>query len=264
MNDPPSAAESSGSPGADADGPERGRILVVEDESDIAAVVAYQLAREGHQVETAADGASAKETLKRDLPDLVVLDRMLPDISGDELLRDLRSDRHARHLPVLVLTVLRQEEERIEGLELGADDYLTKPFSARELVLRVRALLRRARQGPRSGRHGVLRATGIELDAEAHRLTVDGEPVELTPTEFRLLHTLLERRGRTQSREQLLERVWEMDPTLADRIRTRTVDMHIRRLRKKLGAYGRFVITVRGFGYRLSDEDEVDSPTDGT
>jgi two-component system phosphate regulon response regulator PhoB len=152
---------------------------------------------------------------------------------------------------VLILTAKREQEDRIRGLELGADDYLTKPFSPRELVLRVQSILRRADQtGAESGGR-LLRAGPLAVDVSAHEATLDGQELSLTPTEFRLLQALLERRGRTQSRRQLLERAWEVESDVAERIQTRTVDMHVRRLRAKLGRVGDWVETVRGFGYRL-------------
>jgi two-component system, OmpR family, phosphate regulon response regulator PhoB len=234
------------------------RILVVEDEPDIAALIAYQLTREGFRVETASTGDQALTAVNREIPDLVVLDRMLPGLPGDEVLRSLRSEVATQSLPVLVLTAKREQEDRIQGLELGADDYLTKPFSPRELVLRVQSILRRSDQagGEPGGR--LLRAGPLALDVAAHQVSLDGEELNLTPTEFRLLQALLERRGRTQSRRQLLERAWDVESEVAERIQTRTVDMHIRRLRSKLGAIGDWVETVRGFGYRLKVPERED------
>ena len=231
------------------------RILVVEDEADIAALIAYQLTREGFRVETAGSGRDALEAVDREVPDLIVLDRMIPDLSGDEVLRWLRREDRTVGVPVLVLTAKREQEERIEGLELGADDYLTKPFSPRELVLRVHSLLRRVERIRGGRRRSVLRAGALAVDPNAHLATLEGEELNLTPTEFRLLRTLVERQGRTQSRRQLLEKAWEMDANVADRLQTRTVDMHVRRLRGKLGPCGDWVETVRGFGYRLRVPD---------
>jgi two-component system, OmpR family, phosphate regulon response regulator PhoB len=231
------------------------RVLVVEDEPDIAALIAYQLTREGFRVETASTGTDALTAVNREIPDLVVLDRMLPGISGDEVLRTLRQQTSTASIPVLVLTAKREQEDRIQGLELGADDYLTKPFSPRELVLRVQSILRRLQQtGSESGGR-LLRAGPLAVDVNAHQVNLHGEEVNLTPTEFRLLQALLERRGRTQSRRQLLERAWDVESEISDRIQTRTVDMHIRRLRAKLGDVGDWVETVRGFGYRLRVPD---------
>ena len=227
------------------------RVLVVEDEADIAALVAYQLTREGFRVETAANSNQALSSIEREVPDLLVLDRMLPGVSGDEILRMLRKQPATRGLPVLMLTAKREQEDRIEGLELGADDYLTKPFSPRELALRVRSILRRVAQPTPEAGGRILRAGTLAVDVSAHSATLDGESLHLTPTEFRLLEALLERRGRTQSRRQLLERAWDVEPEVARRIHTRTVDMHVRRLRAKLGHAGTWVETVRGFGYRI-------------
>jgi two-component system, OmpR family, phosphate regulon response regulator PhoB len=225
------------------------RILVVEDEPDIVALVSYQLAREGFRVETAASGPEALAAVQRQVPDLVILDRMLPGISGDEVLKSLRSEEATRTLPVLMLTAKRDQEHRIEGLELGADDYLTKPFSPREMVLRARAILRRAAETKTPGR--VLQRGPIRVDLSSNEASLDGEELVLTPTEFRLLQALVERGGRTQSRRQLLEAAWEVEPHVSSRLQTRTVDMHVRRLRSKLGVAGEWVETVRGFGYRL-------------
>jgi two-component system phosphate regulon response regulator PhoB len=228
------------------------RVLVVEDEPDIAALVAYQLTREGFRVETVATGNEALAAVGRKIPDLIVLDRMLPGLSGDEVLDTLRREAGTRTIPILILTAKKEQEDRIEGLELGADDYLTKPFSPRELVLRVNAILRRLPVSDTRGGAKVLRAGPIKVDVNSHQVLVDDEEVSLTPTEFRLLQSLLEGQGRTQSRQQLLERAWSVDSNVSERIQTRTVDMHVRRLRSKLGGVGDWIETVRGFGYRFS------------
>ena len=232
------------------------RVLVVEDEADIAALIAYQLTREGYRVETALTGTVALDAVHRELPDLIVLDRMLPGLSGDEVLQSLRADDATRNVPILILTAKRQQQDRISGLELGADDYLTKPFSPRELVLRVDAILRRAHGElkPITGGGRILRAGPLRLDVGAHIVTLDGDEITLTPTEFRLLRVLMERRGRTQSRRQLLSEAWSEDSIAAGRLQTRTVDMHVRRLRGKLGSAGDRIETVRGFGYRFRTE----------
>jgi two-component system phosphate regulon response regulator PhoB len=227
------------------------RILVVEDEPDIAALIAYQLTREGYRVETAGTGREALQAVGRDIPDLVVLDRMLPGIGGDEILERLRSDPATASIAVLVVTAKKEQEDRIQGLELGADDYLTKPFSPRELVLRVKAILRRVHEAGRTAGGRVLRAGPVRLDPGAHGASLDGAELDLTPTEFRLLQAFMERPGRTQSRTQLLEKAWDVESEVSDRIQTRTVDMHVRRLRSKLGEVGGWIETVRGFGYRL-------------
>ena len=229
------------------------RVLVIEDDPGIAAVVAYQLTRAGYRVETVANGMEGFESLLREIPDLVVLDRMLPGLSGDELLRLVRRDPATRTVPVLVLTAKRERADRIEGLEMGADDYLTKPFSPRELVLRVDAILRRARaDGLAPVREGrILRAGELRVNLGSMQVTLADAELQVTPTEFRLLTTLLEKRGRTLSREQLLREAWRADSEAARRINTRTVDMHVRRLRTKLGPVGAWIETVRGFGYRF-------------
>lgn len=248
------AGEEAGRPPASSKngGPRpRPRVLVVEDEKDIAALVAYQLTREGYRVETTHSGDEALRAVNREVPDLVILDRMLPGISGDDVLKTLRNDSATARIPVLLLTAKKEQEDRIEGLELGADDYLAKPFSPRELVLRVEAVLRRSAQPSVETGGRILRVGAIRMDLSAHEVVVDGEEVHLTPTEFRLLQTLAEREGRTQSRKRLLENAWDVDAGLADRLQTRTVDMHVRRLRGKLGEHGEMVETVRGFGYRL-------------
>ena len=233
------------------------RILVIEDEPDIAALIGYQLTRAGFRVETTLNGVEALRTVARDIPDLIVLDRMLPGISGDEVLSRLKDDPETQGVPVLVLTAKKEREERIAGLELGADDYLTKPFSPRELVLRVQAILRRAREPGRiSSGSLVLRMGPIHMDVSAMQVSVAGEDVSLTPTEFRLLRSLLESRERTLSRRQLLEKAWDVEADVSDRLETRTVDMHVQRLRAKLGEAGDSIQTVRGFGYRLKKDLE--------
>jgi two-component system phosphate regulon response regulator PhoB len=224
------------------------RILVVEDEADIAALVAYQLAHAGFQVRTASTGGEALRALDSDPPDLVVLDLMLPEVSGIEILETLRARKETQSTPVIILTARGEEDDRLRGFALGADDYISKPFSPKELVMRAKAVLRRASPDQsRAVRGRVLRAGTLAVDVDANRATVDGEYVELTPKEFQLLICLIERRGRTQSRRGLLEAVWD---TTAE-IETRTIDMHVGRLRAKLGSAGDLIETVRGFGYRF-------------
>jgi len=225
---------------------------VVEDESDIAALVAYHLAREGYRVRTAEGGAEALQAAAAEKPDLVILDLMLPGFSGYEVLQEMKRRAELAEVPVVVLTARRDEADRVQGLELGADDYVTKPFSPRELVLRVAAVLRRA-QAPAIAAGGkLLRAGPVMVDLNALRVIVGDDELELTPTEYRLLVTLMERRGRVQSRQQLLEGAWDIHA----RIETRTVDMHVQRLRTKLGEHGALIETVRGFGYRFRPREE--------
>jgi two-component system phosphate regulon response regulator PhoB len=222
------------------------RVLVVDDEADIVALVAYHLVKAGYRVSTASSGPDAISAARQERPALVVLDLMLPGASGYDVLEQLRTQPATREIAVLMLTARREEQDRIRGLSLGADDYLTKPFSPQELVLRVGAILRRMSAGG-SGPTDVLNIGAITIDREEHRVSVGGSLVELTPTEYKLLLILAERRGRVQSRAHLLETVWEAAPD----IQTRTVDMHVQRLRTKLGEAGDLIETVRGFGYRL-------------
>ena len=222
------------------------RILVVDDEPDITALVAYHLAKASYRVLTAGNGRDALRAAREERPDLIVLDLMLPGLTGYEVLAELRRQDETKDIGVIVLTARKEEPDRIKGLSLGADDYLPKPFSPPELVLRVGAVLRRL-AAPAVASGGLLAAGQIVLDKTAHRATVNDREIELTATEFRLLRTLMERQGRVQSRAQLLEIVWEAQPD----IQTRTVDMHVQRLRQKLGAAGDAIETVRGAGYRF-------------
>src|SRR5690606_14682518 len=209
------------------------RILVVDDEPEIVALVVYHLARAGYRVSSASSGTDALELARRERPALIVLDLMLPGLSGYEVLEALHNDPATADIAVLMLTARREEGDRVRGLTLGADDYLTKPFSPQELVLRVRAIIRRV--SSRGAQESDTLTIGpLSIDRSAHRVSVDGAEVDLTPTEYRLLLTLAERRGRVQDRGHLLETVWEAAPD----IQTRTVDMHIQRLRSKLGVAG--------------------------
>lgn len=224
------------------------QILVVDDEPDISALVAYHLARAAYQVRTAADGQEALRAVEVQPPDLILLDLMLPGASGLDVLRELRRRPETNGVPIILLTARREESDRIQGLELGADDYVSKPFSPQELVLRVRAVLRRATPPATAETRGrVLRLGPFVVDPTAVHAEVDGRRLDLTPTEFKLLEVLMERRGRVQSRRKLLEIVWEVTANIS----TRTVDMHVQRLRAKLGDQADWVETVRGFGYRF-------------
>jgi two-component system phosphate regulon response regulator PhoB len=222
------------------------RILVVDDEPDITALVAYHLARAGYRVSTATNGQDALKAAREERPEIVVLDLMLPGVSGYEVLRELRQRPETADVGVILLTARREEVDRVKGLTLGADDYLTKPFSPQELTLRVAALLRRL-AAPAVSAGSALVEGPLTIDRAAHRVTLHGKEVPLTATEFKLLLTLVERRGRVQTRPQLLETVWEAQPD----IQTRTVDMHVQRLRSKLGEVGEMIETIRGFGYRF-------------
>ncbi len=222
------------------------RVLVVDDEADIVALVAYHLAKSGFKVSTATSGGEALERTRHEHPALIVLDLMLPDISGFDVLTTIRGEEPIADTPVLMLTARREEPDRIKGLSLGADDYLSKPFSPQELILRVNAILRRTNARGRS--ESIIRIGQLRIDRDAHTVTVADEPVDLTPTEYKLLLLLTERKGRVQARALLLESVWDAAPD----IQTRTVDMHVQRLRSKLGPAGDLIETVRGFGYRIS------------
>ncbi|MEO5826565.1 MAG: response regulator [Gemmatimonadales bacterium] len=226
------------------------RILVVDDEPDITALVAYHLAKAGYRVSTASSGAEAVRAAREERPDLVVLDLMLPEMSGYDVLAELRRLEETQDVGVILLTARRDEPDRIRGLSLGADDYLTKPFSPAELTLRVQAVLRRL-GSPAVQAGSTLVVEDIAIDRAARRVVVGGEELPLTATEYKLLLTLVERRGRAQSRPQLLDVVWDAQPD----IQTRTVDMHVQRLRSKLGPTGDLIETVRGFGYRFKAQD---------
>lgn len=223
----------------------RNRILVVEDEPDLAEIVEYNLCQEGFEVETIRRGDEALERVRETPPDLLILDLMLPGLDGLELTRLLKRHETTSRLPIVMLTAKGEEVDRIVGFELGADDYISKPFSPRELVLRVKAVLRRLEPSPEPNER--LELGGITLDVEAHRLAVEDEEVPLTATEFRLLRVLMERAGRVQTRGTLLSDVWGY----AGDIDSRTVDTHIRRLRRKLGPEAGRVETVIGVGYRM-------------
>jgi len=225
------------------------RILVVEDEPDILEVVGYNLSQAGFEVERAEDGETGLKKATEGMPDLVVLDLMLPGIDGFEVCRLLKQAETTQHIPVLMLTSRAEEVDRIVGLELGADDYVVKPFSPRELVLRIRAILRRSQAGPEAP---VEEGDSIEvgplvIDQGAYHAVLRGQPLQLTATEFKLLLTLVQRRGRVQSRQELLNTVWNYQYDGY----ARTVDTHIRRLREKLGEDSDLVETVRGIGYRF-------------
>ena len=225
------------------------RVLVVDDEPDIVALIVYHLAKAGYRVSTAATGSDGLDAARREHPALVILDLMLPGISGYDVLEQLRASEATRNVGVLMLTARVEEADRVRGLALGADDYLTKPFSPQELVLRVGAILRRMQASPTTPAD-VLAIGPIHIDRSEHRVLVDGAVIDLTPTEYKLLLMLAERRGRVQARGHLLETVWEAAPD----IQTRTVDMHVQRLRAKLGTAGALIETVRGFGYRLKTD----------
>ena len=225
-----------------------GRILVVEDDFDISNMLRIFFTGQGYNVEVASRGNDALDMCRKQLPDLIVLDIMLPDTSGTEVCRQLRADERMKNVPIVMMTARGEEIDRVVGFEVGADDYVVKPFSVRELVLRIRAILRRAPGPGEEVEDPTLESGPIRIDVSAHRVWVDGEELALTATEFKLLVTLVSRSGRVQSRGLLLQDVWEMPPDL----NTRTVDTHIKRLREKLGVAAAHVQTVRGVGYRFN------------
>ena len=226
------------------------RILIVEDEAPIREMIAFHLGRAGYETLEAADCGKARELLADERPDLALVDWMLPDMSGLELTRMLKRDKDYEDLAIIMLTARADEYDKISGLEGGADDYITKPFSPRELVARIQAVLRRARGDD----DAVVTAGTLQLDAAGHRVSANGAEVRLGPTEYRLLKFLMTHPDRVYSRAQLLDRVWGANVYVEER----TVDVHIRRLRKALTAHGvaRYIQTVRGAGYRFSIFDD--------
>lgn len=231
-------------------------ILIVDDEPDLVVTLDYNLRKEGYETRTAATGAQALEAaLQSPLPDLVLLDLMLPDMSGNQICRQLRSDPKTQHIPVVMLTAKGEEIDRVVGFEMGADDYVIKPFSVRELVLRLQAVLRRTDvQDPATSESIVF--GDLLVDPGSHRVQVGGQDVSLTALEFRLLHCFVSRKGRVQTRDVLLSEVWGIDAEQT----TRTVDTHVKRLREKLGSAGAYIETLRGVGYRFREKpDEAKS-----
>src|SRR5688572_1321890 len=226
-------------------------VLVIEDEVDLATTVEYNLKAEGFQVRLAHTGRQGLAAATAEpLPDVIVLDLMLPDLSGTEICRRLRDQERTRDIPVVMCTAKGEEIDRVVGFEVGADDYVVKPFSVRELILRIRALLRRVDSTRRvDDEPSMIRFGRLKIDRDAHRARVDDGEIALTALEFRLLHAFMSRRGRVQTREALLSDVWGIE---AD-VTTRTVDTHVKRLREKLGEAGIYIETLRGVGYRFKD-----------
>jgi DNA-binding response OmpR family regulator len=221
------------------------KILVVDDEPDAVELIEFNLKAAGFEVVRAADGEEALKKARSVMPQLIILDLMLPEVDGLEVCKIVRRDQQTSSIPIIMLTARAAEIDRVLGLELGADDYVTKPFSPRELVLRVKKLLHR-RQAPKEKTDRILWGE-LCVDVPRHQASVKGRPIDLTATEFKLLTVLAQRRGRVQSREQLLKDVWDYD----NLIDTRTVDTHMRRLREKLGPAAKYLDTVRGVGYRF-------------
>jgi two-component system, OmpR family, phosphate regulon response regulator PhoB len=224
------------------------KILIVEDELDVAELLAHHLQSEGFSVDIVSNGRAALTAIKNQLPALIVLDLMLPEISGLDLCRMIKSNSGTSNVPIVMLSARIEEIDRVLGFELGADDYVVKPFSPRELILRIRAILRRLSQDKKQV---LLRVGDLVLDRSRHEVKAADRVIDCTATEFKLLAILMERQGRVQGRDRLLTDVWGYDSV----IDTRTVDTHMRRLRDKLGSHGSYIETIRGFGYRLAAQE---------
>jgi two-component system phosphate regulon response regulator PhoB len=225
-------------------------ILIVEDETEISELVEYHLKQTGFSVTSVPDGSSALDQVKRKRPALIILDLMLPDMDGKDICRALKSNPTTRSIPILMLTAKAEELDRVVGFELGAEDYVTKPFSPRELVLRVKAILQRKESIQESEK--IIQIGGLLIDVEKHLVSVNKKSIPLTHTEFKLLLELAQKRGRVYTRDTLLDRVWGYTYEGY----ARTVDTHIRRLREKLGDLGNYIETIRGVGYRFREDIE--------
>ena len=224
------------------------RILIIEDEPDIRKTIDYNLSKESFEVFQASSIAEGEKSILDNPPDAIILDLMLPDGSGLTLCRDIKSDSATSHIPIILLTAKADEVDRVIGFELGADDYVTKPFSVRELILRVKAILKRQPAESIASSDSLINFGGLSLNLDAHQVFINGAETSFTALEFRLLKHLIDRRGRVQTRDQLLQEVWGYSAEIT----TRTVDTHIKRLREKLGSVGEYIQTIRGVGYRFS------------
>jgi two-component system phosphate regulon response regulator PhoB len=223
-------------------------ILIVDDEQDVLDLLVYNLQKAGFRITTARDGAAALQKVRDEMPSLIILDLMLPQLDGTEVCKQLKADSKTAPIPIIMLTAKAEEVDRVVGLELGADDYVIKPFSPREMVLRVKTVLRRA--SGKAAPAEVLKFADLTVNIAKHEVSHKGKVVELTATEFKLLAMLMGRRGRVQSRDRLLTDVWGYEGD----VDTRTVDTHMRRLREKLGKAADYIETVRGVGYRFADQ----------
>jgi two-component system phosphate regulon response regulator PhoB len=228
------------------------KILVVEDDRDIAELIEYNLRQEKYATEVVTTGTQAVNRALRTQPDVIILDLMLPEMDGLEVCRILKSDQRTKHIPVLMLTAKGSEVDRIVGFEVGAEDYLTKPFSPRELALRIKAIVRRVKASDVKEEKPTLSFGTIRVDPSRFQVTVGKEEIKLTAIEFKLLHYLITTKGRVASRDSLLDHVWGYDSILT----TRTVDTHVKRLRAKMGRAGKYVETIRGVGYRFREKPE--------
>jgi phosphate regulon transcriptional regulator PhoB len=228
------------------------KILIVEDEKDIVKVLEYNLQKEGFKTFSVADGEDALVSAKRERPDLIILDLMLPGMDGLEVCKSLKKESKTASVPVIMLTAKSQESDKIVGLELGADDYVVKPFSPRELIARIKAVLRRVKEKDKLPE--VLSTGDLAIDFAKIQVTLKGKPLELTSKEFELLKTLIKAKGRVLSRDYLLDTIWGFDHAIE--IQTRTVDVHIRTLRKKLKSGAKRIVTVKNYGYRFEAEED--------
>lgn len=228
------------------------KILIVEDEKDIVKMLDYNLKKEGFRTLSAYDGEDALDLANREHPDLIILDLMLPGMDGLEVCKVLKKENKTATISIIMLTAKSQESDKVVGLELGADDYITKPFSPRELIARIKAVLRRARDKEKLPE--VLKIGDLSIDFSKIQVSVKGKPIELTSKEFELLKILIKTKGRVLSRDYLLDTIWGFDHAIE--IQTRTVDVHIRTLRKKLKAEAKRIVTVKNYGYRFEAEEE--------
>jgi len=228
------------------------KILIIEDEKDIIKMLEYNLKKEGFRVINARDGEDALDLALREYPDLILLDLMLPGIDGLEVCKTLKKEAKTASIPIIMLTAKSQESDKVVGLELGADDYITKPFSPRELIARIKAVLRRATEKEKLPE--VFQSGDLRIDFAKISASVKDKPVELTAKEFELLKTLLKAKGRVLSRDYLLDSIWGYDHAME--IQTRTVDVHVRTLRKKLKSAAKMIVTVKNYGYRFEIEEE--------
>lgn len=224
-------------------------ILIVEDDKSISKLIKYNLEKEGYKCAASFDGENALKTLEGEKVALIILDIMLPGMDGLEVLRKIKGNKPLSSIPIIILTAKGEEVDKIVGFELGVDDYIVKPFSPRELILRIKAILKRLK--PKEDEAELLTVSSLKVDLPRHKVTVSKNDVELTNMEFNLLVTLMKRKGRVQSREALLNDVWD----IASEVTTRTIDTHVKRLREKLGKEGKLIETVRGIGYRLVDNE---------
>ena len=228
------------------------QVLIIEDEPDIRKTIDYNLTKESFKVVQAGSIEEGEKALASNKIDVIILDLMLPDGSGLTLCRDIKSDDKTKHIPIIILTAKTEEVDRVVGFELGADDYVTKPFSVRELILRVKAILKRGPTSNNNSEDDEYSFGELTLNFEAHQAYINGNEISLTALEFRLLKHLIDRKGRVQTRDQLLEDVWGYSSDVT----TRTVDTHIKRLREKLGSVGNHIQTIRGVGYRFSRDPD--------